>query len=106
MTLDVSTDAANSLTSKAGDGGGGASGSSSGDCGAECPIAVLILSQTSGRGSTDPTIWLRAPSFRCHASTIAVNSLSADIMVSTCARSSASRVPSAYSAASAIWSSL
>ena len=106
-TLEVSIGAAGALTSLAGGGGGGgASGSSSGACGSEWPIAVLILSQTSGLGSTDPTIWLRTPSFCCHASTIAVNSLSTDIMVSTCARSSASRVPRAYSAASAIWSSL
>ena len=70
------------------------------------PTAVLILSQTSGRGSTEPTIWLRAPSLCSHAWTIAAKSLSTDIMVSACARSSASRVPRAYSAASAIWSSL
>src|ERR1700744_1266172 len=86
--------------------GGACSGSTSGACGSACPIAALIFSQTSGRGSTDPTIWLRTPSLCSHATTIAVKSLSTDIMVSTCARSSASRVPSAYSAASAIWSSL
>src|SRR6202011_2751401 len=105
MTLEGSTTAAGSLTSGA-TGGCGASGSTSGACGSASPVAVLILSQTSGRGSTDPTIWFRTPSLCSHAPTIAVKSLSTDIMVSTWARSSASRVPSAYSAASAIWSSL
>src|SRR5664280_3335516 len=104
ITLELSTAAAGSTTPGAT--GGGASGSTSGACGSESPTAVLILSQTSGRGSTDPTIWFRTPSLCSHAWTIAVKSLSTDIMVSTCARSSASRVPSAYSAASAIWSSL
>src|SRR3954451_2210821 len=86
--------------------GGGASGSTSGICAPDNPAAALILSQTSGEGSTEPTIWFKAPSLVDHASTIAANSLSTDIMASACARSSASRVPSAYSAASAIWSSL
>src|SRR5450631_4739706 len=110
MTLEVSAGApAGSTTSAAAGGGGGggaASGSSSADCGSACPTAVLILSQTSAGGSIDPTIWFKIPSLYSHASTIAVKSLSRDIMVSTCARSSASRVPSAYSAASAISSSL
>ena len=86
--------------------GGGASGNTIGICAPDNPAATLILSQTSGEGSTEPTIWFKAPSLVDHASTIAAKSLSTDIMVSACARSSASRVPSAYSAASAIWSSL
>src|ERR1700676_3943624 len=108
MTLELSTAAATAAhSSTAGTTGGeGGCGSTIGACGSQWPTAVLIFSQTSGRGSTDPTIWLRAPSLCSHACTIAVKSLSTDIMVSTCARSSASRVPSAYSAASAIWSSL
>src|SRR6266851_875083 len=112
MTLEVSTGAAAGSTTSAAAGGGGdgggsaASGSSSGDCGSACPTAVLILSQTSAGGSIDPTIWFKIPSLYSHASTIAAKSLSRDIMVSTCARSSASRVPSAYSAAIAISSSL
>ncbi len=69
--------------------------------------AALMFSHTIGRGSTDPTIWFSAPRrILPGLRTIAVNSLSTAIMVSTCTRSSASRVPSAYSAASAIWSSL
>jgi len=84
---------------------GGASGCTSGACGSECSIAVLMFSQTIGRGSTEPTIWFSTPSLNSQACTIAVKSLSMAIMVSTCARSSASRVPRAYSAASAIWSS-
>src|SRR6202171_1484753 len=103
-TLEVAATAGGSAPSGAT--GGGASGSTSGACGSESPAAVLILSQSSGRGSTDPTIWFRIPSLYSHAWTIGVKSLSTDIMVSTRARSSASRVPSAYSAASAIWSSL
>ena len=47
--------------------------------------------------------WRNVASF---ASAIAAYSLSTAIMVSTCVRSSASSVPRAYSAASAIWSSL
>src|SRR3984885_4645122 len=87
-------------------GGGGASGRTSGICAPDNPAAALILSQTSGDGSTEPTIWFRAPSLVDHASTIAAKSLSTDIMASACARSSASRVPSAYSAVSAICASL
>ncbi|OIQ68959.1 hypothetical protein GALL_494420 [mine drainage metagenome] len=108
MTLELSTTAATAAHSSTGVvmGEEGACGNTIGACGSECPTVALILSQTSGRGSTDPTIWLRTPSLCSHAWTIAVKSLSTDIMVSACARSSASRVPSAYSAASAIWSSL
>ena len=51
MTFEVSTTAA--AGSATGATGGGASGSTNGACGSECPTAVLILSQTSGRGSTD-----------------------------------------------------
>src|SRR6478609_338883 len=87
--------------------GGGGSGNTKGACGSvEWPTAALMFSQTIGRGSTEPTIWFSEPSRYSHACTRAVNSLSTTIMVSTCARSSASRVPNTYSAASALWSSL
>ncbi|MGY3108592.1 hypothetical protein ACVWW7_005219 [Bradyrhizobium sp. LM6.9] len=65
-----------------------------------------MFSHTIGRGSIEPTIWLSTPIRYAHACTISANALSTAIMVSTCARSSASSVPSAYSAASAIWSSV
>src|SRR5438477_97533 len=86
--------------------GGAGSGSTIGACGSDNPAALLIRPQTSGRGSTEPTIWFNTPSLYSQARTMLVKSLSADIMVSTWPRSSASRVPSAYSAASAIWSSV
>src|SRR3954453_4702750 len=105
-TLPGSVTGAGSTAAALAGAGGGASGSTSGICAPDNPAAILILSQTSGEGSTEPTIWFKAPSLVDHASTIAENSLSMDIMASACARSSASRVPSAYSAASAIWSSL
>src|ERR1700757_2904193 len=81
-TLELSTGATGSTISTDG-GGGDARGSTSGACGSESPIAVRIFSQTSARGSTDPTIWFRTPSLCSHASTIAVKSLSTDIMAST-----------------------
>src|SRR5262249_58644242 len=87
-------------------GGGGVPGTTSGACCALCPTASRTRSHSSGRGSTDPTIWLSTPRRNSHDRTIAVNSESTAIMASTCARSSASSVPSAYSAAIAIWSSL
>jgi hypothetical protein len=98
--------AASAATGAAGGGDCGASGNTSGACGPECPTAARMFSQTIGRGSTEPTIWLRTPSRYSQAWTMAVNSVSTAIMVSTCARSSASSVPRAYSAASAISSSL
>src|SRR4030081_3342632 len=77
MTLAVSTAAAGSATSatSGATGGGGASGSSSGACGSARPTAVLILSQTSARGWTEPTIWFNTPSRYSQARTIAVKSL-------------------------------
>src|SRR5256885_1798194 len=78
MTLEVSATAGGSTASEV---TGGASGSISAAWASERPIADLILFQTSGRGSTEPTIWFKTPSLCCHASTIAANSLSADIMV-------------------------
>src|ERR1700726_1906521 len=117
MTLELSTTGATggtgatgatgSLASSGAAGiGGGGSGKTIGACGSAWPIAVRMFSQTIGRGSTEPTIWFSTPSLYSQACTIAVKSPSTDIMVSTCERSSTSRVPSAYSAASAIWSSL
>jgi len=48
---------------------------------------------TIGPRLDEPTIWLSTPSRYSQAWTTAVNSVSTAIMVSTCARSSASRVP-------------
>jgi hypothetical protein len=83
----------------------GASGGTIAACGS-APMAVLIRSHNSALGSTAPTIWFSTPSLNSQAWTKAVKSCSAAIMASTCVRSSASSVPSAYSAASALWSSL
>src|SRR5882724_7569222 len=90
----------------AGGGGAGISGNVNGNWGDDNCAATRILSQRPGGGSTDPTITFNSPSLLSQLSTIERKSISTDIMVSTCARSSASRVPSTYSAASTIWSSL
>ena len=63
--------------------GEAASGSTIGACCSDSPAAALIFCQTSGRGSTDPTIWFKTPSFCSHAVTSAVKSWSPAIMVST-----------------------
>src|SRR5882757_10740302 len=107
ITLELSAGSAGAASLGSGAAtGAGASGNSSGACGSACPMALRMFSQTIGRGSTDPTIWFSTPSRYSQACTSAVSSLSTAIMVSTCVRSSASSVPRAYSAASAIWSSL
>src|ERR1700686_2511394 len=79
MTLELSAAAAG-VTVPARAEGGGASGRTSGACAPESPAADLTRSQTSGRGSTEPTIWFRTPSRYSHAWTIAMKSLSTDIM--------------------------
>src|SRR5262245_14751941 len=67
---------------------GAASGkTTTGCCAADGPIAALMLSHTTGRGSTEPTIWFSAPSRYSQPWTIAANSPSAAIRLSTCARS-------------------
>ena len=81
MTLELSAEAAGATAAERAN--CGVSGSTSGSCGPDSPAAVLILSQTSGRGSTDPTIWFRTPSRYCQACTSAVKSLSTDISDST-----------------------
>src|SRR5512133_3381566 len=72
ITLEVSAAAGGSTISEATD--GGAPGTTSAACASARLIADLILFQTSGRGSTEPTIWFKAPSLCCHASIIAANS--------------------------------
>src|SRR6202035_4085993 len=81
MTLALSMAAPGAAVSGAAGGGrgSGASGSTSGACGPESPAADLIRSQTSGRGSTEPTIWFRTPSRYSHAWTNAKKALSTDI---------------------------
>src|SRR3954447_10816630 len=81
MTLGLSAEEAGATAAEAV--GCGASGSTSASCGPDSPAALLILSHTSGRGSIDPTIWVRTPSRYCHACTSAVKSLSTDISDST-----------------------
>src|SRR5258708_10370132 len=81
MTLEVSARVGGSTTADATT-AGGASGSSSAACGSACPTAVLILSQTSGRGSTHPTLLFHTPGLYCHASTLPKKSLSTDNLVS------------------------
>src|SRR6516165_6689014 len=95
------------MTDAAADGSltGGTDGKSSAaaapDAGATPGISALILSQTSGGGSTASTMTLSSPSRRSHCLTNAAKCGSSDIKASACSRSSAVSVPSTYSAASA-----
>src|SRR5258708_9186561 len=75
MTLEVSARVGGSTTADATT-AGGASGSSSAACGSACPTAVLILSQTSGRGPTHPTLWVHTPHPDLHAPTIPTKTFS------------------------------
>src|SRR5580692_5220168 len=82
---------------------GGARGTSLG--GDATPISALILSHTSGDGSTASTMTLSSPSRRSHCRTDAAKPGSSVSNASACSRSSAESVPSTYSAASASWAS-
>src|ERR1700682_3191285 len=99
--------------------GGGAGGVSTGGSGAAnmgaaggaslagstMPSSALILSQSSGGGSTASTMTLSSPSRRSHIRTDAAKPGSSVSNASACSRSSAESVPSTYSAASASWAS-
>src|SRR5450432_2164420 len=82
-TFDVSTGAAGALGCIVGGVAAGDSGNTIGACGWAIPIALRIRCQTSSGGSTEPTIWFNTPSLYSQARTMAVKSLSTDIMVST-----------------------
>src|SRR5579863_9259624 len=68
-------------------------------------ISVLILSQTSGGGSTASTMTLSSPSRRSHTRTISAKPGSITSNASAWSRSSAESVPKTYSAARASRSS-
>src|SRR5580692_12429220 len=92
-------------------GGSAAAGTGAGAaCGASldvstAPSSALILSQSSGGGSTASTMTLSSPSRRSHIRTDAAKPGSSVSKASACSRSSADSVPSTYSAASASWAS-
>src|ERR1700719_4312143 len=69
------------------------------------PSSDLILSQSSGGGSTASTMTLSSPSRRSHMRTDAAKPGSSVSKASACSRSSAESVPRTYSAASASWAS-
>src|SRR5580704_7130977 len=73
--------------------------------GSTAPSSALILSQSSGGGSTAPTMTLSSPSRRSHMRTDAAKPGSSVSKASACSRSSAESVPRTYSAASASWAS-
>src|ERR1700689_194702 len=73
--------------------------------GSTAPSSDLILSQSSGGGSTASTMTLSSPSRRSHIRTEAAKPGSSVSKASACSRSSAESVPSTYSAASASWAS-
>src|SRR5579864_8691793 len=73
--------------------------------GATVPSSALILSHSSGGGSTASTMTLSSPSRRSHIRTDAAKPGSSVSNASACSRSSAESVPSTYSAASASWAS-
>src|SRR5580704_3464465 len=73
--------------------------------GSTAPRSALILSQSSGGGSTASTITLSSPRRRSHIRTDVAKPGSSVSNASACSRSSADSVPSTYSAASASWAS-
>ena len=90
--------------------GGSAEAGTGAACGASLdvsstPSSDLILSQSSGGGSTASTMTLSSPSRRSHIRTDAAKPGSSVSNASACSRSSADSVPSTYSAASASWAS-